>query len=136
MDLDDLLGNSPSWPPFNNQNQNSGDDDREPGSGEWVDKLMVNRQDPVGVENPITCWNPTNANVYPENNPCTILPASNQIDLSPTDYLDELDAGTSDSSEPDLLWQFNHSKLGSFSNGIGQNVKKPHAKQTKSPELR
>ncbi|XP_042002481.1 kinesin-like protein KIN-14I isoform X2 [Salvia splendens] len=136
LDLDDLLGNSPSWPPFNNQNQNSGDDDREPGSGEWVDKLMVNRQDPVGVENPITCWNPTNANVYPENNPCTILPASNQIDLSPTDYLDELDAGTSDSSEPDLLWQFNHSKLGSFSNGIGQNVKKPHAKQTKSPELR
>ncbi|XP_047974486.1 kinesin-like protein KIN-14I isoform X2 [Salvia hispanica] len=136
LDLDDLLGNSPTWPPFNNQNQNSGDDDREPGSGEWVDKLMVNKQDPVGVENPITCWNPTNANVYSENNPCTILPASNQIDLSPTDYLDELDAGTSDSSEPDLLWQFNHSKIGSFSNGIGQNVKKPHAKQTKSPELR
>ncbi|XP_041999185.1 kinesin-like protein KIN-14I isoform X2 [Salvia splendens] len=137
LDLDDLLGNSPSWPPFNNQNQNSDHDDREPGSGEWVDKLMVNKQDPVGVENPITCWNPTNANVYPENNPCTILPASNQIDLSPADYLDdELNAGTSDLSEPDLLWQFNHSKLGSFSNGIGQNVKKPHAKQTKSPELR
>ncbi|XP_057790432.1 kinesin-like protein KIN-14I [Salvia miltiorrhiza] len=140
LDLDDLLGNSPSWPPFSNQHQenNGDDDDRELGSGEWVDKLMVNKQDPVGVENPFVCWNPTNGNAYPENNPCSILlPANNhQVDVSPTDDLDELDAGTSDSSEPDLLWQFNHSKLGSFGNGTGQNVKKPHAKLTKSPELR
>lgn len=129
MDLDDLLGNSPSWPPLSNQLQNNnGDDDREPGSGEWVDKLMVNRQDPIGVENPFVCWNPSNGNIT--------YPANNQLYARTPDDLDELDAGTSDSSEPDLLWQFNHSKLGSFSNGVGQNVKKPIAKQSKSPELR
>lgn len=131
MDLDDLLGNSPSWPPFNNQHQNNGDDDdREPGSGEWVDKLMVNKQDPTGIENPFVAWTPNN------ENPCTIFPSNKQFDSNTTEDLDELDAGTSDSSEPDLLWQFNHSKLGSFSNGIGQNVKKTNTKQTKSPELR
>lgn len=129
MDLDDLLGNSPSWPPLSNQRQtNNGDDDRESGSGEWVDKLMVNKQDFIGVENPFVSWNPSNGNIT--------YPANNQFDARTADDLDELDAGTSDSSEPDLLWQFNHSKLGSFSNGVGQNVKKPLAKQTKSPELR
>ncbi|KAL0435926.1 UNVERIFIED_CONTAM: Kinesin-like protein KIN-14I [Sesamum radiatum] len=89
LDLDELLGNSPTWPPVSSPCPTSGDDDREVGSGDWVDKLM-----------------------------------------------DQLDAGTSDSSEPDLLWQFNHNKLGSFNNGIGPKVEKPHVKQTKSPEFR
>ncbi|KAH6777344.1 P-loop nucleoside triphosphate hydrolases superfamily protein with CH domain-containing protein [Perilla frutescens var. hirtella] len=136
LDLDDLLGNSPSWPPFSNHHQNNGEDDRESGSGEWVDKLMVNKQDPVGVENPFISWTPSNGNIYPEN-PHSIFPANNQFDVNTTDDLDELDAGTSDSSEPELLWQFNQSKLGNFSsNGIAQNVKKTLGKQTKSPELR
>ncbi|KAK4406975.1 Kinesin-like protein KIN-14I [Sesamum angolense] len=109
LDLDELLGNSPTWPPVSSPCPNSGDDDREVGSGDWVDKLMVNKQDPVQVENN--------------------LGYSNISD-------DQLDAETSNSSEPDLLWQFNHSKLGSFNNGIGPKVEKPHVKQTKSPEFR
>ncbi|KAL0389673.1 UNVERIFIED_CONTAM: Kinesin-like protein KIN-14I [Sesamum calycinum] len=109
LDLDELLGNSPTWPPVSSPCPNSGDDDREVGSGDWVDKLMVNKQDPVQVENN--------------------LGYSNISD-------DQLDAETSDSSEPDLLWQFNHSKLGSFNNGIDPKVEKPHVKQTKSPEFR
>ncbi|KAL8531035.1 hypothetical protein ACS0TY_007882 [Phlomoides rotata] len=147
LDLDELLGNSPTWPPFSNGYQNHGDDDREPGSGEWVDKLMVNKQDPVGVENPPVYWGPNNANIsdvfnqkylsdsYAEK-PCGLSPANNHFDINTTDDLDELDAGTSDSSEHDLLWQFNHSRLGGFSNGIGTKVEKPHLKQTKSPEIR
>lgn len=140
LDLDELLGNSPAWPPFN---QSNGDDDREPGAGEWVDKLMVNKQD--RVENPSVYWDPNNANIshifnqkylsdsYTEK-PCSLSPANNHF-VNTIDDLDELDARTSDSSE-DLLWQFNHSKLGGFSNGIGQKVEKPHPKQTKSPEIR
>ncbi|KAL3644745.1 Kinesin-like protein KIN-14I [Castilleja foliolosa] len=131
MDLDELLGNSPTWPPFSNHDQKNVDDDREVGPGEWVDKLMVNKQDPNGVESPLMSWN---LNV-PEK-PCGLFPANNRFDVSGIDDLDELDAGTSDSSEPDLLWQFNNSKLGSFSNGISPNVEKALAKPAKSPELR
>ncbi|KAI3449437.1 hypothetical protein Pfo_006102 [Paulownia fortunei] len=150
LDLDELLGNSPPWPPFSSHYPNNGDDDREVGSGEWVDKLMVNRQDPIGVENPLGCWDINTGNIsdvfnqkclsdsskyYPEK-PSGLFPTNNQFDVNTTDDLDELDAGTSDSSEPDLLWQFNHSKLGSFSNGIGPKVEKPQVKTKKSPELR
>ncbi|PIN24162.1 Kinesin (KAR3 subfamily) [Handroanthus impetiginosus] len=125
LDLDELLGNSPMWPPVSSLCQNKKDDDREVASDEWVDKLMVNKQDSIGVENPLA-WKP--CGLFPANN--------NQFDVNRTDELDELDAGTSDSSEPDFLWQFNHSKLGSFSNGIGPKVEKSHAKQVKSPEFR
>ncbi|KAI3460781.1 hypothetical protein Pfo_017444 [Paulownia fortunei] len=149
LDLDELLGNPPTWPPISSPCQNNGDDDREVSSGEWVDKLMVNRQDPVfGVENPLGSWDPNNGNIsdviyqkylsdsskYYSEKSFGLFPANNQFDVNTADDLDELDAGTSDSSEPDLLWQFNHSKLGSFSNG--PKVQKPNLKQSKSPELR
>ncbi|KAL0437647.1 UNVERIFIED_CONTAM: Kinesin-like protein KIN-14I [Sesamum radiatum] len=148
LDLDELLGNSPTWPPVSSPCQNNGDDDRELiSSGEWVDKLMVNKQDPVcGV----ATWEPNNSNIsdaiyqkylsdstkYYSDKSFGLYPSNDQFDVNTADDLDELDAGTSDSSEPDLLWQFNHSKLGSFSNGIGPKVQKPNIKQSKSPEFR
>lgn len=45
FDLDELLGNSSPWPPVSSPGQNYGEDDREAGTGEWVDKVMVNRQE-------------------------------------------------------------------------------------------
>ncbi|KAL2485754.1 P-loop nucleoside triphosphate hydrolase superfamily protein with CH (Calponin-like proteiny) domain [Abeliophyllum distichum] len=149
FDLDELLGNSPPWPPVSSPCQNFGEDDREIGSGEWVDKVMVNKQDTVhGVGNPTGCREAGNisdvfyqkylsdsSKLYPEKS-VNLFPSSNQFDIAATDDLDELDAGTSDSSEPDLLWQFNHSKLGSFTNGIAPNIQKPDSKQAKSPEMR
>ncbi|XP_020550484.1 kinesin-like protein KIN-14I isoform X2 [Sesamum indicum] len=152
LDLDELLGNSPTWPPVSSPCQNNGDDDRELiSSGEWVDKLMVNKQDPVcGAENPLATWEPNNSNIsdaiyqkylsdstkYYSDKSFGLYPSNDQFDVNTTDDLDELDAGTSDSSEPDLLWQFNHSKLGGFSNGIAPKVQKPNIKQSKSPEFR
>ncbi|PIM98481.1 Kinesin (KAR3 subfamily) [Handroanthus impetiginosus] len=149
VDLDELLGNSPTWPPVSSSpSQTNREDDREfSSSGEWVDKLMVNKQEPVcGLESPLTTWEPNNGNIsdviyqtylsdsskyYPDKS-FGLFPSNNQFDATITDDLDELDAGTSDSSEPDLLWQFNHSKLGSFSNDIGPKVQKPNSK----PEFR
>ncbi|KAL0418862.1 UNVERIFIED_CONTAM: Kinesin-like protein KIN-14I [Sesamum radiatum] len=152
LDLDELLGNSPTWPSVNSPCQNNGDDERELiSSGEWVDKLMVNKQDPVcGDENPLATWQPNNSNIsdaiyqkylsdstkYYSDKSFGLYPANDQFDVNTTDDFDELDAGTSDSSEPDLLWQFNHSKLGGFSNGTGPKVQKPNIKQSKSPEFR
>ncbi|KAK4418097.1 Kinesin-like protein KIN-14I [Sesamum alatum] len=145
MDLDELLGNSPTWPPVSSPCQNNGDDDREVGSGDWVDKLMVNKQDPIQVENNLGYSNISDvfnqkylsdsSKYYPEMS-CGLMPANIKFDINATDDQDQLDAATSDSSEPDLLWQFNHSKLGSFNNGTGPKVEKPQVKQTKSPELR
>ncbi|KAK3037010.1 hypothetical protein RJ639_031584 [Escallonia herrerae] len=150
FDLDELLGNSPPWPPVSSPSQNLGEDDREIGSGEWVDKVMVNKQDALrGIQSPLGFWEADNGHIpdsfyqkylsdssktYPEQS-YNIIPASNQFDIAITDDLDELDAATSDSSEPDLLWQFNHSKLSGLANGI-MPIAQQAIKQTKSPEPR
>lgn len=153
MDLDELLGNSPSYP--SSPGLRNADDDREmTSSGEWVDKLMVNKQDPFSG---LDTWDPTNLNnmnissdsIYQKylspSDPSKfysdksfgLFQTNNQFDTAgASDDVDELDAGTSDSSEPDLLWQFNHSKLGSFGNGVSPNVQKPNHKHTKSQEFR
>ena len=151
FDLDELLKNSPSWPPVNTPGQDYGDNEKDVDSGEWVDKIMVNKQDSLPkAENPFNCWETNNGNLsesffqkyFPDGaklyseQPYNVFNGSNQCEVTNADYLDELDAGTSDSSEPDLLWQFNHSKLPTLSNGIGSNTKKLNAKPAKSPELR
>ncbi|CAK9185817.1 unnamed protein product [Ilex paraguariensis] len=149
FDLDELVFRSPPWPPFNSPGQ-KGEDDKDMGSSEWVDKIMVNKQDAVhGVENPLKCWEADGGHMpdalYPKylsgsskvytEQLYNVFPTSNQSDIVTTDDLDELDAATSDSSEPDLLWQFNHSKLTGLANGIGSKTQKPNAKQVNGPEL-
>ncbi|XP_075642220.1 kinesin-like protein KIN-14I isoform X2 [Castanea sativa] len=101
FDLDELLANSPPWPPVNSHGQNYREDDREMGSDQSYNMFM----------------------------------GSNQFNVTSTDEMDDLDAATSDSSEPDLLWQFNHSKLTSMTNGISAKTRKPNSKPAKSPEL-
>ncbi|MCI13117.1 kinesin-4-like protein [Trifolium medium] len=111
IDFDEISANSPPWPPVNSLGQNDGEDDKETGSGEWVDKSYNN-----------------------------MFMGGNQfssIMMGSDDNMDEIDAATSDySSEPDLLWQFNHSKLTSLTNGIGsKTIMRSVSKATKSPEL-
>lgn len=101
--------------------------------------------------NPLGCWGADNGNVsdvfyqrylqdsskvYPEQSYNNMFMGSNGFNVASTDDMDDLDAATSDSSEPDLLWQFNQTKLTSMSNGIASKTKKPNAKLVKSPELR
>ncbi|KAL3531505.1 hypothetical protein ACH5RR_010827 [Cinchona calisaya] len=149
LDLDELLGNSPPWPPVSNTRANHGDDDKEMGSGEWVDKVMVNKQDPVkGFDSPIECWEEngsddfyqkylSNSSSLYSDKAYKLMQASNQqLDIAAMDDLDELDAETSDSSEPDLLWQLNHSKLDGFTSGTGSKIQKQNPKQVKNGELR
>ncbi|XP_030947195.1 kinesin-like protein KIN-14I [Quercus lobata] len=149
FDLDELLANSPPWPPVNGHGQNYREDDREMGSGEWVDKVMVNKHDVSRVENPLGSWAadngdlsdvfyqkylPDSSKIYPDQS-YNMFMGSNQFNVTSTDEMDDLDAATSDSSEPDLLWQFNHSKLTSMTNGISAKTRKPNSKPAKSPEL-
>ena len=105
---------------------------------------MVNKQDPFcGVDNLMTSWDPSNSNVsdaisqkYQPDKPFGLFQTNNQVDAGDNDDVDELDAGTSDSSERDLLWQLNHSRRVSFASGGSPNVQKPNHKHTKSPEFR
>ncbi|RDY09590.1 Kinesin-like protein KIN-14I [Mucuna pruriens] len=150
FDFDEISANSPPWPPVNNSlGQNYGEDDKETGSGEWVDKVMVNKQDINKTENLLGCWQASNGNLsdafyqkylkdsskmYSEQS-YNMFIGGNQFNISGSDDMDELDAATSDSSEPDLLWQFNHSKLSSVTNGIGSKTMRSISKTAKSPEL-
>lgn len=109
---------------------------------------MVNKQDPIKeVENPIECWEEngtddfyqkylSNASSIYSDKAYKLIQASNQLDIAVTDDLDELDAETSDSSEPDLLWQLNHSKLNGFTSGTGSKIQKQSPNQAKNAELR
>ncbi|GAV56998.1 Kinesin domain-containing protein/CH domain-containing protein [Cephalotus follicularis] len=141
LDLDELLGNSPPWPPVTSPVQNYRED-REMSSGEWVDKVMVNKQD--RVENPLGCWEADNGHLpdayyqkyLPDSTTYDMLLGNNTLNFVGTDDIDDLDAGTSDMSEPELLWQFHQSKLPSMANGIESKIKKPTSKSAKSPDHR
>ncbi|OVA07458.1 Calponin homology domain [Macleaya cordata] len=160
LDLQEL--NSPPWPSVSSPGFSfQREDDRERGTGDWVDKVMVNKQDSLnGDENPLGHWEGDNrqlpelfyqrylvdSKVYPEQsyNKLTVSKKESQdydihrsrFDMATTDDSDELEAATSDSSEPDLLWQFNLPKVTTtIPNGIGSKIKKPHPKMTKSPDL-
>ncbi|XP_057439244.1 kinesin-like protein KIN-14I [Lotus japonicus] len=124
FDFDEISANSPPWPPVNVQSY--GEDDRETGYGDWVDKVMVNKQDMNKTENLLGCWQSTNGNLSQAFYQQYLQDSSNDMD--------ELDAATSDSSEPDLLWQFNHSKLNSVTNGMGSKIISV-SKAPKTPEL-
>ncbi|GMQ00239.1 hypothetical protein CsSME_00047413 [Camellia sinensis var. sinensis] len=152
FDLDELLGNSPPWPPVSSPGQNYGEDDKETVSGEWVDKVMVNKLDAGHrVHNPLGHWETESgqmsdifyqkylsdsSKIYTEPSFNVLTGSNHQFDIATTDDLDELDAGTtSDSSEPDLLWQFNHAKLTNLTNGNGSKAPKHSPKPAKTPEL-
>lgn len=151
-DFDEMSTNSPPWPPLNNLGLNYGDDDRETGSGEWVDKVMVNKLDATNkTENILGCWEADSGNLSevfyqkylqdpskmdPERSHNMFMGGNNQFNVAGSDDMDDLDDTTTDSSEPDLLWQFNHSKLTSIANGNGSKARRPVSKPTNSPVLR
>ncbi|KAJ6955945.1 kinesin-like protein KIN-14I [Populus alba x Populus x berolinensis] len=150
FDLDEILANSPPWPPVISPGQKYGEDEKEMGSGEWVDKVMVNKQDAVNrVEKSLGCWDAENGNlpdafyqkylsdsskIYPEQS-YNMFAGNNQINLANNDDMDDIDAATSDSSEPDLLWQFNQSKFTGLTNGIDSKTSKAISKAPRNPEL-
>ncbi|KAJ8899052.1 hypothetical protein K2173_010205 [Erythroxylum novogranatense] len=151
LDLDELLANSPPWPPVISPSQTYGEDEREMGSGEWVDKVMVNKQEAVNrVQSSPRCREADNGHLpnvlyqkylsdsaknFPDQS--YIMPMdSNPFNFATTDDVDDnLDAVTSDSSEPDLFWQFNQSKLTSLTTGIESKTRMSFSKAAKQADL-
>ncbi|XP_019428732.1 PREDICTED: kinesin-like protein KIN-14I isoform X2 [Lupinus angustifolius] len=149
FDFDEISANSPSWPPIKSPVPTYREDDRETVSGEWVDKVMVNKLDVNKTESMLECWETDNGHisdvfyqkylqdsseVYSQQSYSMFL-AGNQFNISGSDSMDNLDAATSDSSEPDLLWQLNHSKLTTLAGENGSKARKLVSKSAKSPEL-
>ncbi|XP_059652350.1 kinesin-like protein KIN-14I [Cornus florida] len=159
LDLD-LLTESPPWPPIDSPGLK--EDEKEVGSGNWVDKVMVNKQDGVGRDEISPGrWVEENrqlpemfyqrfasdpSKIYPEQS-FNKLSANrkdsqdyeaqrNRYETATTDESDDFEAATSDSSEPDFLWQLNVPKVSNIPNGLGSKIKRPNAKQTKIPEIR
>ncbi|RHN81075.1 putative minus-end-directed kinesin ATPase [Medicago truncatula] len=149
FDFDETLTNSPPWPPVNSLVQNCVEDDKETGTGEWVDKVMVNKLDVNKTGNMLGCWEADNGNlseefyqkylqdsskVYSERS-YNMFMRGNQFNIAGSDDTDDVDAATSDSSEHDLLWQFNHSKVTSVANGNESKGRRFVTKSAKSTEL-
>lgn len=146
FDLDELLGNSPPFPPIPGQVYR--EDEKESGLGDWEDKVMlVNKKQDGGAS--LGCWEPDNANLsnmskYLKDSPKVLPEQTFSMFMgingfnAPTadDADDDLDAATSDSSEHNSLWQFNHSKLNVMANGVGLKSTKSLPKPAKSPDLR
>lgn len=163
FDLHDLAKASAAWktgssPAMSSQKEDEG----EIGSGDWVDKAMLNKQYNVSRDrNSPGSWEEDNRQL-PEMffqthlpNPAKIYPeqpfnkfSTNQKDGRDydgqrnrfevaTDDSDELEAATSDCSEQDLLWQqLNLPRVSNIPNGLGSKNKRTNSKLVKSPEKR
>lgn len=163
-----MLMHSSSWPYVESSPDTNGkEDDKESVSSDWVDKIMVNKLDRISrEENLVECWDvdssqlsemfgqsylPDPSKIYPEqqlNNRINgnkkesqdyDVQRSNRYEMATTDDSDDqLEAATSDSSEPDVLWQLNPPKATNIPNGLGgaTQPKKTNSKPVRSTETR
>ncbi|KAH9689582.1 kinesin-like protein KIN-14I [Citrus sinensis] len=163
LDPRDLLVSSPPWPMNGTPVPNGKEEDRESSSGDWVDKVMVNKHDLLSrddnqlvnyeVENKLLFSEKFYQNhhrdpskIYPEH-PTNRLTASrkdnqdydvqrSRSEIASTDESD-LEAAVSDCSEPDSLWQCNIPKVSNIPSSVASKPKKSHLKApTKSTETR
>ncbi|XP_054801579.1 kinesin-like protein KIN-14G isoform X2 [Prosopis cineraria] len=156
LDLQDMIMHSPPWPPASSQRLNMKEEDKESVSRDWVDKIMVNRNDSLTSDDSLVGqWeaeskqsspllSPSSlsdtAKVYSEHSFKVTLNKkdSQDYDMATTDDSDDpLEVATSDSSESDLHWQPHVPKPTSKINGIVSKAKKPtHHKLVKNVETR
>lgn len=159
LDPKDFQTGSPSFPAANSPA--SREEDRESVSSDWVDKIMVNKQDGLSRSSSLRGWEeearvspdllyrkcpPDSSKVYPEQ-PLNKV-AGNKKDgqdyeasrtrseAGSTDDFDDLDAATSESSELEYLWQPSLPKVSQAPSGLGSKLKKPSPKQGKKQEIR
>ncbi|WOL10299.1 kinesin-4-like isoform X1 [Canna indica] len=162
FDLQDLLvtNDSPPWPDSSSRMNLPVRDDKDFVSGDWVDKIMVNKQDiAIRDDSSMIDWEGDNGTpdlfyqrylpdmvVYPDKqHHKNSMKRKDSYELemhrsrsyyAATDDSDDLDIATSDSSEADMLWQFNIQNVRTTTNEGGSRIKNPQPKPTKSPDIR
>ncbi|CAL0320851.1 unnamed protein product [Lupinus luteus] len=150
FDFDEISANSPPWPPVKSPGPTYKEEDGETVSGEWVDKVMVNKLDVKNTESMLECcWEAESGHLsdifyqkylqdsskISSQQSYSMFMGGKQFNIAGSDNMDDLDAATTDSSEPDLLWQFNHSKPTTLANENRSKARKSVSKSAKSPEL-
>src|SRR4051812_34524615 len=106
-----MYRNSLPWPHVNHQAANGKEDDKESVSGEWVDKIRMNRTDSLTSDDSLVeQWEADNKEFSPisprsfsENSKLCLEPAFDIATMT-TEESDELEIATSDSSESDMNW--------------------------------
>ncbi|CAL9108478.1 unnamed protein product [Musa textilis] len=163
FDLQDLFtkNDSPPWPDSSSRMNLPVRDDKEIVSGDWVDKIMVNKQDTAVMDdNPMIDWEGdsgtlpdffyqrcvSDMRIYPDkqyHKSAMRRKDSYELDMQrshsyyvATDDSDDQDIATSDSSEADMLWQFSLQNVHSTGNESGSRIKKPQPKFTQSSDIR
>ncbi|KAK4406715.1 hypothetical protein Sango_0678000 [Sesamum angolense] len=152
--------NSPSWPPLSS-NSPSLTEVEKGVSRDWVDKVLMNKQNSLSVDTDLGKWEEegrksseifyqkrthNTSKVYPEKSPSKIPErrrhsldnglARTKYQQVAIDYSDDHEIATSDSSEPDNQGQLSMSKSSSLPSVIGSKLRKPSPKSTRSPEVR
>ncbi|KAF8047964.1 hypothetical protein N665_2749s0007 [Sinapis alba] len=151
-EVEEITVNSPPWPPVASPGQTYREEDPSFGSSEWVDKVMVNnRQDEMRRVESLWGGGTTDngiSSILPEDFYRRDVSSDSSRIFSEHSYnifmgnnnnsTDDVDAATSESSEPDLLWQYNQaaSKMSSTTSTLEPRPKKPVSKPIRSPQLR
>ncbi|KAL5135922.1 Kinesin-like protein KIN-14G [Glycine soja] len=150
LDLHDMRKNSSPWPPVRSHGK---EEDKESISGDWVDKISINRNDSLTSDDSLVGqWEAESKQSSPMSSP-TFLSEPSKIcldhslhrkdnqelfDMATTYESDELEIATSDSAESDLHWPAHIPKPITVSSGLGIKArKKPiNLRPTKSLEAR
>jgi len=155
LDPQDLIMYSPPWSSAGSPALSGKEDDKELVFGDWVDKVMVNRLDAARRDENPAGRSEVDSRQLPgmfyqvyARDPSKIYPEQpykspqntkdnqeydaqrSRFEMASTDDSDELEAATSDSSEPDLPWQSNIPRMTSLPN---PNVLGSKTKKTTNP---
>ncbi|KAH0469969.1 hypothetical protein IEQ34_001527 [Dendrobium chrysotoxum] len=158
FDLQNLLMTEDNHPWSNSsplKASQNGEDDNNASSGDWVDKVMVNKHESslshcdgnfATLPDFFFQRYASDSTAYqdqPYSRSGHWRTESNEFEIQrqrfdsvTTDDSDDLDVATSDSSEADALWQFNLPKATSSSNSGASKIKKPQIKSVNSPDFR
>ncbi|XP_073100306.1 kinesin-like protein KIN-14Q [Elaeis guineensis] len=117
-------------------------DDKEASSREWVNKVIINKDEAViGVEDSLRDWEGNSAQLpaYQKFVPDARVYSEqhrNRAESVATDDSDDLDLVAIDSSEQDMQWQFSLPEPTAADSVVGSRIKKPQTKPIKSLHVR
>ncbi|KAL6513289.1 hypothetical protein OROGR_020775 [Orobanche gracilis] len=144
LDPQDLLVNSPPWPPLSRSRQSVEEEEEEEKgiSGDWDDKIMMSKVN--GGQSPDIYYQ--KSIIHQDKIPASrrhsldnglAMTTTRYDTVAATDYSDDLEiATTSDSSEADYQMQLNIRKCNSMPNVVGPKVRRPSPKPIKGQEIR
>ncbi|KAL6557944.1 hypothetical protein OROMI_018294 [Orobanche minor] len=146
LDPQDLLVNSPPWPPLSRSRQSVEEEEEEEEekgvSGDWDDKIMMSKvnsgqSSDIYYHKSIIHQDKIPASRRHSLDNGLAMTTTRYDTVAATDYSDDLEImTTSDSSEADYQMQLNIRKCNSMPSVVGPKVRRPSPKPIKGQEIR